>query len=221
MPDGKDRMRYSVHTDRLPPPRAWLLAAAAILSVALPVAGCGSSSSPGVAQLSSGKGASSEGVSSQGALAGSSESGGSSPESKGQVIGQALIAYAKCMRSHGVPSFPDPNHGAPMHVGAGTESSPAFKAAQAKCQKLMPGGGPPGSGSPPSAQTMADWLKVSQCMREHGVSAFPDPATSGPPKSGGSANGVAIDHEGAIFALSATIMQSPGFERAAATCNLR
>lgn len=215
-------MPDSIHTKRLTPPRAWLLTAAAILSVALTVAGCGSSTSPGVAHLSSGKDASSEGASSQGASTASSESGGSSPESKGQAIGQALIAYANCMRSHGVPSFPDPNPGAPMHVGAGTESSPAFKAAQAKCQKLMPGGGgPPGSGSPPSAQTTAHWLKVSQCMRTHGVSAFPDPATSGPSKSGGSANGVAIDHEGAIFALSATIMQSPAFKQAAATCNLR
>jgi hypothetical protein len=36
-----------------------------------------------------------------------------------------------------------------------------------------------------------------------------------------SSSSVAIDHEGAIFALSATIMQSPAFERAAAICNLR
>jgi hypothetical protein len=108
-----------------------------------------------------------------------------------------------------------------MHVGAGTESSPAFKAAQAKCQGLMPGGGPPGSGSPPSAQTLAHLLKVSQCMRTHGVFAFPDPMTSGPSRSRGSANGVAIDREGAIFALSATIMHSPAFKQAAATCNLR
>jgi hypothetical protein len=108
-----------------------------------------------------------------------------------------------------------------MHVGAETESSPAFEAAQAKCQKLIPGGGPPGSGSPPSAETMAHMLQVSQCMRKHGVSAFPDPTTSGPSKAGGSANGVAIDHEGAIFALSATIMQSPAFKPAAATCDLR
>ena len=215
-------MPYHIHVERLIPPRAWLLTATAILSIAPALAGCGNSSSPGVAHLSSGKGAKSEGASSQGASAASSESGGSSPESKGQAIGQALIAYAKCMRSHGVPSFPDPNPGAPMRVSAGTESSPAFKAAQARCQKLMPGGGgPPGSGSPPSAQTMAHWLKVSQCMRKHGVSAFPDPATSGPSKSSGSANGVTIDHEGAIFALSATIMQSPAFKRAAAMCNLR
>lgn len=216
-------MPYHIHIKGLIPLRAWLLTAAAILGVALTVAGCGSSSGPGVAQLSSGKGrASSGGASSQGASVVSSESGGSAPESKGQAIGRALIAYAKCIRSHGVPSFPDPNPGAGMHVSAGTESSPAFKAAQAKCQKLMPGGGPPGSGSPPSAQTMAHWLKVSQCMRKHGVSAFPDPATSGPDKSGGGgANGVEIGHEGAMFALSPTIMQSPAFKRAAATCNFR
>jgi len=209
-------MRFHIQLERLTPPRAWLLTAAAILSVALTLAGCGSSSSPGVAQLSSGKGALPEGAS-----AASSESGGSSPESKGQAIGQALIAYGRCMRSHGVPNFPDPNPGGGMHVGAGTESTPAFKEAQAKCQKLMPGGGPPGSGSPPSAQTMAQMLKLSQCMRKHGVHAFPDPTTSAPSRSGGGPNGVAIDHAGAIFALSATIMRSPAFKQAAATCNLR
>jgi hypothetical protein len=209
-------MPSHIDIKRPTPPRAWLLTAAAILSFALTVAGCGSSSSPGVAQVSAGKGASSEGAS-----AASSESGGSSPESKGQAIGQALIAYGKCMRSHGVPSFPDPNPGGGMHVRAGVESSPAFEAAQAKCQTLVPGGDPPGSGSPPSAQTMTHVLEVSQCMRKHGVSEFPDPTTSGPSKSGGSANGVAIDHEGATFALSAAIMQSPAFKQAAATCNLR
>jgi hypothetical protein len=205
------------HIHRLTPPRARLLTAVALLSVALTVAGCGSSSGPGVAQLSSGKGASSEDASSQGASAASSES-----EEKAGV-GQTMIAYAKCVRASGVPNFPDPQPHGGFRVGAGMNpSSPAFKAAQAKCQKLMPGGGgPPSSGSPPSAQTMAHLLKVSQCMRKHGVSAFPDPTTSGPSRSGGGPNGVAIDHEGAIFALSATIMQSPAFKQAEATCNLR
>jgi hypothetical protein len=210
-------MSYHVHKHRRTPPRAWPLTAVALVSVALTVAGCENSSRSGIARLSSGRAASQRGTSTA-----SSESDASSPESKASV-GRALIAYARCMRASAVPNFPDPSAGGGFHVGAGTNpSSPVFKAAQANCQKLMPGGdGPPGSGSPPSAQTMAHWLNVSRCMRRHGVSAFPDPTTSGPARSGSSPTGVAIDHEGAIFALSAAIMQSPAFEQAAATCNLR
>ncbi len=72
-----------------------VLVAAAFLSVTLAVAGCGgSSSSPGVAHLSSGKSSSA-----------SSEGGGSSPESPASLE-QAAVAYAKCMRASGVPNFP-------------------------------------------------------------------------------------------------------------------
>jgi hypothetical protein len=186
-----------------------VIAAAGLASVALAVAGCGGSSSPGVAHLSSGKGAPSA----------SPEGDGSSTESKASPE-QAMLAFAKCMRSNGVPNFPDPNAGGGAVVRiptGGNTAAPLFKAAQAKCQKLLPGGGLPGSGSPPSAQTLAHWLKVSQCMRKHGVSGFPDPSTSVPSKSGGGP-GVVADREGAIFAIPATIMQSPAFTRAAAAC---
>jgi len=180
-----------------------------LASVSLALAGCGGGSSgSGVAHLSSGKGASSA----------SSEGSGSPPESKASGE-QAVIAFAACMRSNGVPNFPDPNPSGGFHVGAGMNpSSPAFRAAQAKCQKLLPGGLPgAGSTTHPSAQTMARMLKVSRCMRQHGVSGFPDPTTSAPSKTG-SGPGVAADREGAIFALPATIMQSPAFTRAAAAC---
>ncbi len=179
-----------------------------VVGGSLIAAGCGdASTTAGVAHLSPGEGSSSA----------SSDGSGSSPESTASP-GQAMVAFAKCMRSNGVPSFPDPNAGGGFQIGGGVNpSSPAFKAAQAKCQKLMPGGGPPGPGSTthPSAQTLAGMLKVSQCMRQHGVSGFPDPTTSVPSLTGA---GVIADREGAIFALPAAIMQSPGFTQAAAAC---
>ena len=57
-----------------------------------------------------------------------------------------MVAYAKCMRASGVPNFPDPNAsgGFAFHARAGLINSPLFKAAQAKCQQLLPEG--PGSG---------------------------------------------------------------------------
>ena len=74
--------------------------------------------------------------------------------------------------------LPDPPASGPIRFPL-DPSSPAFEAAQAKCQKLLPGGGP-GSATHPSAQALAQMLKVSQCMRRHGISEFPDPASSVP-----------------------------------------
>jgi hypothetical protein len=187
---------------------------AALLSVALAVAGCGSSSSPGVAHLSSGKGISSA----------SSEGSSSSPESPASLQ-QAAVAYAKCMRSNGVPNFPDPKLGGGFLFNTRARidpSSPAFKAAQAKCHKLLPAGGPPGPGSAthPSPQTLAKFLRIARCMRKHGAYDFPDPRTSVPSKPFGSGgNGVISDIEEVILIFPGTIdQQSPTFTRAASAC---
>ncbi len=207
-------MPNSIHTKRLTPsPRARLLALATLVSGVLLVAGCGgSSSSPAVAHLSSGKSASSA----------SSEGGGSSPESN-KSPEEAMVAFAKCMRSNGLPNFPDPiAGGGGFRLAAEMNpSSPAFKAARAKCQRLLPGGGPPGPGSSthPSPQTLAKMLRIARCMRQHGISDFPDPRTSVPSNPFGSGTGVISDIEGVILVFPSTIdEQSPAFTGAAAAC---
>jgi hypothetical protein len=55
---------------------------------------------------------------------------------------QAALKYAQCMRSHGVPNFPDPKAGGALTLGskAGVDTNaPQFKAAAQTCQKLVPG----------------------------------------------------------------------------------
>jgi signal transduction histidine kinase len=75
----------------------------------------------------------------------------------------------------------------------------------------------PGSTTHPSAQTMAHWRQVARCMRQHGVSRFPDPTTSVPPNF--AYIGEVNDRDGAILAIPATInMQSPAFMQATTTC---
>ncbi|HUB74850.1 MAG TPA: hypothetical protein VL979_12555 [Solirubrobacteraceae bacterium] len=187
------------------------LACAGLAGVALALAGCGSSSSPGVAHVSSAKGSGNA----------SSEGGASSGEGTANPQQQAL-AYSKCMRSNGVPSFPDPspNGGFFFHAKSGMDpSSPAFRAAQAKCHKLMPGGGPPTT-THPSPQTLARFLRIARCMRQHGISGFPDPRTSVPPDPFGAGRaGVISDIEGVILIFPGTIDQrSPQFARASAAC---
>ena len=181
------------------------------LSVALALAGCGGSSSSGVAHLSSGKGASSA----------SSESGGASPESPASLE-QAGVAYAKCMRANGVPNFPDPNAGGGFlfHARAGMNpSSPVFKAAQAKCQQA-PARRWPRLGAP---TLPADAGEVSEDRAVHAPARrlrLPRPSDLGPIQPVRlRRRGVISDIEGVILLFPSTIdQQSPVFTRAAAAC---
>ncbi len=61
-----------------------------------------------------------------------------------KVLGQ-MLKFAECMRSHGLPDFPDPiiqNGQALLRPPKGVLiSSPQFQNAQNACQSLMPGSG--------------------------------------------------------------------------------
>jgi hypothetical protein len=64
-----------------------------------------------------------------------------------------LLAFSACMRSHGVPNFPDPQFGTGGEVritGQGNfkPSSPVFGTAQNACRSDLPGGGEPVAATP-------------------------------------------------------------------------
>jgi hypothetical protein len=87
--------------------------------------------------------------------------------------------YAACMRSHGVPRFPDPSSQGTIEIGphSGIDpSSPKFQAADKACQKVLPNGGQPTPAE--QAKMQQQMLKFSACMRSHGVPSFPDPTFS-------------------------------------------
>jgi hypothetical protein len=115
------------------------------------------------------------------------------------------LAFAACMRSRGVPDYPDPQvagsgDGVQVTISPGTANpnSPAFRAADQACHHLLPG---LVSSSPSSGQDQEQDLKFADCMRSHGVPGFPD-----------------ADRDGA-FTLSSTInQQAPQFERATTAC---
>jgi hypothetical protein len=223
-------------------PRIINLSLVALASAAPLLAGCGAgSANSGVAHLSSGTsnagtsgGDTSGGDTSGGDTSGSDTSGGSGGTSGGAETGgatgpgsgspeAAALAFAGCMRANGVPRFPEPRAGGGFlfHTGAGVDpSSLAFGAAQTKCKKFLPPG--PGSGSPPSAKTLAHYLTVARCMRRHGVPEFPDPRTAAPanPHAAlGGGGGVISDIEGVIFVFPGRIDRgSAAFARAAAAC---
>lgn len=88
--------------------------------------------------------------------------------------------FSVCMRSHGLPTFPDPNGQGVIQLGSGSgldPRSPQFQAAQRACRKLLPNGGQPTPAQIAKAQKAA--LAYSACMRTNGIKDFPDPTFSG------------------------------------------
>ena len=198
-------MRDGIHPRRRTSlPRARLLACAALVSVVL-VAGCGGSSPNPTSSASSA------------ASAGSATTAGSSTADGAR---SGPLAFAECMRAHGVPNFPDPKPGGEFRVPIGNNpAAPSFQAAQSKCEKLVPGSGPPGSGPPPSAQTMAKLLRIARCMRQHGVPQFPDLQTTVPSNPLDSGVREITDFDGAILLFPSTInMQAPAYKQALTAC---
>ena len=134
------------------------------VAVALLLGACGPGSSPS----STGSGGSGS------ANAGSGGSG--SANTGGSPNQQQKVAFAHCMRSHGVPGFPDPtSNGTFSGGGPGTfnRSSPQFQAATQACKRLLPNGGEETQAQ--QQRDTAQLLRIAQCMRSHGVPNFPDP----------------------------------------------
>jgi hypothetical protein len=129
----------------------------------LAVAGCGGGDKGG-------------GVASLGGSATSTTSGSNAGGGKdiSNDFRQAL-AFARCMRQHGLPDMPDPQligdgimQDFPRGVGP---NDPKFKAAQQACRQYQPDGGQPGR---PSLQEQQEALAFARCMRQHGIN-MPDP----------------------------------------------
>jgi hypothetical protein len=65
------------------------------------------------------------------------------PREQSQYQQSQYLKAAACIRSHGVPNFPDPTFsGGGVHLAHQglNESSPVFKAAVQACESLIPGG---------------------------------------------------------------------------------
>ena len=139
-----------------------LLVAAGIVVV---LAGCGGTSFPRVASTGS--------------------TSASSARSAAPVTGpKSADAFAACMRSRGVPEFPDPGRNGHTSLGNGIDpSSPQFQAAQKACQSLLPSGGSSlatqAASGDISPDKQAQLLRFARCMRGHGVPNYPDPTSQG------------------------------------------
>jgi hypothetical protein len=159
--------------------RASQLWAAAAVVFGVTVAGCsGGSKSPTVPSVSSGP------TTTAAQAAGSRTTTTAAPTGSGSAgqtpLGKAE-AYSQCMRSHGVPNWPDPvltPHGGYGFRTTGIDPHSArFQSALKACNALSPEGWSTGQQLSPAQQQA--WLNWAKCIRLHGVPDFPDPKFSG------------------------------------------
>jgi hypothetical protein len=157
---------------------------AAVAAFAVLAAGCGSGGPSGIASVAS------------------STTAATTRTENGTLA--SAFAFARCMRSHGIPKWPDPNSRGyfdksklrPLGL-----SVPRVRALEdGPCNIPLPS---------PQTHTItpadrADYLRAATCMRTHGFPAFPDPTFP--------------DNSIRVIVPSSIDQESPRFKRAAATC---
>ncbi len=124
----------------------------------------------------------------------SSAGSGGSPNAGGSANSPSAVAYSQCMRSHGVPNFPDPPSSGEVPKADSQQlgvSSSQLQAAQTACLHLYPNNGASGrvltkdslgqceeTGDCPQAlvnEAMTALRTYARCMRSHGAPNWPDP----------------------------------------------
>jgi hypothetical protein len=157
------------------------LYAALLVALALLAAACGGSNSPGAAD-------------------------GGSP---GNSASASAVAYSACMRSHGVPEYPDPGSNGNLPKGKAQDfgvSNSQYQAAERACRHLLPNSDTMFiaslnqclmTGDCPHAvvqRALTEGLKFARCMRNHGVPNWPDPTidSMGRPSFQTTAAGISI-----------------------------
>jgi hypothetical protein len=95
--------------------------------------------------------------------------------------------FASCARSHGIPGLPDPtvdSQGNVSFPGANTQNDwnhptdvPSVQQACGPLLDQLPGASP--SAAPPNPAQFRILLSFAACMRQHGITDWPDPDANG------------------------------------------
>ncbi len=109
--------------------------------------------------------------------------GGGAPRSVAsradQQAAAAFRSYARCVRAHGMPGFPDPQitNGVPSFPDSAPRVSPF---AQQACGQIAARIPPQFTATQPASPAdLQKLLKFANCMRDHGVADWPDPNALG------------------------------------------
>ncbi len=138
-----------------------LSSAATAVAFSILAAGCGGGGSPRVANVAS-----------------------STTAARTMTPQDELVAYSHCMRSSGVPNFPDPERVAgramKLTIQRLVTSNHRFGAAARACEHLLPAGSRESQDTAQQKRVqLANELSFARCMRGHGLSRFPDPSAQG------------------------------------------
>jgi hypothetical protein len=131
--------------------------------------------------------------------------GGGAHASSPTAFMSRAIAYSDCMRSHGVPDFPDPDSQGDIEITGemGLDpSAPAFPAAERDCGPF-----PTRVTVTQEHQQYLNGLKAAVCIRANGVPNYPDPKLI---------HGVI-----ALFFSPQVNPSAPAFQKAAKKCGFR
>jgi hypothetical protein len=117
------------------------------------------------------------------ALIGAGCSSAPSATSTGSSSHTQAVKFAECMRDNGVSAFPDPDASGALTADGvvnGSSIDPgsaSWKKAIRACKDLEPSGF---TGHERTAGEQEKALEFAQCIRDHGVPDFQDPAPDGP-----------------------------------------
>jgi hypothetical protein len=111
------------------------------------------------------------------------EDGPTATGTKTSATRTPAMKFAACMRDNGVSAFPDPDASGELTIDGVLNGSsldpdaPAWKQAIKACKDLQPSGF---TGHKRSTQEQKPALKFAQCIRDNGVTDFPDPTPDSP-----------------------------------------
>jgi hypothetical protein len=140
--------------------------------------------------------------------------GGGPAHTRGSAAYRKAVAYAQCIRVHGVPGFPSPARSGTVSLGGIDLASAQYQTALQDCQNLAPRGA---QFQPFAAQRhaiLSSALKIAHCMRAHGIPNFPDPSPTS--IRVGRGGGVSISEP--VSAALRTELQSPQGQAAYKAC---
>ncbi|HWB23177.1 MAG TPA: hypothetical protein VG652_09845 [Gaiellaceae bacterium] len=181
----------------------WLFLAGLLAGLSLLATGCGGGSkSPAVASLSTttSTGTASNATKASFAFALPPGGAGIGTSISATVGTSAGVKFTACMRSNGVPGFPDPDSKGTITITVSTSlnpSSPLFQKAEAGCQHLLPAG--KGLSKAQQQKMQARVLAFAACMRSNGVPGYPDPTFSNGGVSQGYGSKDGIDPKSPVF----------------------
>ena len=142
------------------------------------------------------------------ACGGSPSSTVDTPNAGGSATSTSAVAYSHCIRSHGVPNYPDPSSGGQLPKGNAEQfgvSNSRLRTARRACQHMYPSNGGSfqrlmlceNTGDCPQAvvqHALTEMRSFAQCMRSHGVPNWPDPTIDSQGRPFFNVSGAGLSH---------------------------